>query len=265
LIAQGCCRKQAGKKGRLPLHSALQLSHNTDDIISAALAGCPTAASLPYRSSIKKVNGKSCLHLALLRQVLVEKDIVLAILAACPRLACLSFDEHTPLHMALTWPKASSAVIQALLAAYPEAVRLRDKEMCTPLHCAAGANIYLETLQSLLSAHPEAGLMVNINGHTPLHMAVLKKRTEGARALLEAYPDAATLQDTCGCTPLHLVARSTNAAAVMPELFAARPTAAQLRDRSGWTPLWLALVVVAHLISETLGFSLLILSWPRRT
>jgi hypothetical protein len=85
--------KKAGKKGRVPLHSALQSSHNTDDIVLAGLEGCPKAASLPYRSSME---GKK------------QQQIL-------------------PLYTALNRSpnKVSLAVVTALLAAHPAAIEVR--------------------------------------------------------------------------------------------------------------------------------------------
>jgi ankyrin repeat protein len=256
LIAQGYCNEHAGKQGRVPLHSALLLSHKTD-VVLAVIAACPQAASFPFKTRNHKLplhialrsteaslavvtallaahpsaievltDGKICLHLALLNRV--AGNVVLAILAACPPLAEFLFEGRTPLHMALSRPKVSSAVIQAMFATCPEAVRIRDKENLTPLHRAAGANVSLEILLLLLAAYPEATLMVTTEGNTPLFLAVaMNYSEEGAipLALLEAYPDAAMVQDADGCTPLHLVARIKKTAAVMPELLAARPCA----------------------------------------
>jgi ankyrin repeat protein len=165
MIAQGCCNGYPGKQGRVPLHSALLLSHETD-VVLAIIAARPQAARLPFEARHHKLplhialrsteaslavvtallaafpaaievltGGKTCLHLALLNRV--AGDDVLAILAACLPLAGFLYDGRTPLHMALSRPKVSSAVIRALFASYPEAVRLRDKKNFTPLHRAA--------------------------------------------------------------------------------------------------------------------------------
>ena len=50
------------------------------------------------------------------------------------------------------------AVVQALLAAYPEAASATNKKGYTPLHCAVRRNRSLAVVQVLLAANPEAAM-----------------------------------------------------------------------------------------------------------
>ena len=64
-------------------------------------------------------------------------------------------DGDMPLHCAAQ-NSSSVAVVQALLAAYPEAVKTTTKGGHTPLHIAAQNSSSVAVVQALLAAYPEA-------------------------------------------------------------------------------------------------------------
>ena len=69
-----------------------------------------------------------------------------------------------PLHYAAQ--NFSAAVVQALLAAYPEAAKVEDFERDTPLHLAAKYSS-VTVVQLLLAAYPKAARLTNQRGDTP--------------------------------------------------------------------------------------------------
>jgi len=71
---------------------------------------------------------------------------------------------RTPLHYAAQ--NFSAAVVQALLAAYPEAAKVEDFERDTPLHLAAKYSS-VAVVQLLLAAYPKAARLTNHRGDTP--------------------------------------------------------------------------------------------------
>jgi len=71
---------------------------------------------------------------------------------------------RTPLHYAAQ--NFSAAVVQALLAAYPEAAKVEDFERDTPLHLAAKYSS-VAVVQLLLAAYPKAARLTNHHGDTP--------------------------------------------------------------------------------------------------
>jgi hypothetical protein len=69
---------------------------------------------------------------------------------------------------------SSVAVVQALLAAYPEATMATNKHgqgWYTPLHCAAHKSSSVAVVQALLAAYPQAAKALNMYGETPADCA----------------------------------------------------------------------------------------------
>jgi ankyrin repeat protein len=106
-------------------------------------------------------------------------------------------DGVLPLHLAASCQKDKygQAVVEALLAAYPEATREKtDEGGYLPLHLAArsqhGAH-GLAVVEALLAAYPEGVLEKNNDGTLPLVIAQGSNYTEiGITALLKEAADS---------------------------------------------------------------------------
>ena len=97
-------------------------------------------------------------------------------------------------------------VAEVLPLITPAAARARDLYGYTPLHLAACHSSKVAVVQALLAAYPEAATARN--GYTPLHMAASNRSSVAVvQALLAAYPEAAKATDTAGRTPAELAAR----------------------------------------------------------
>ena len=108
--------------------------------------------------------------------------------------------------------------------------------------------------EALLEAYPEAARARDRNGQLPLHWAVLqagsfehsfKSVTPVIQALLVAYPRGAMAWDVEGNLALHGAAVDNAAVDVLQVLIEAHPAAAGARNLAGETPLDLARLVAA--------------------
>jgi hypothetical protein len=133
--------------------------------------------------------------------------------------------EATPLHEA-AWNSSSVAVVQKLLAAYPEAASATNKNGYTPLHVAVRRNRSLAVVQALLAANPEAAMAKDRGGWLPLHYAARYRQSVAvAQALLAANflaanPEAALVTDGRGDTPADLPSKSNIESKVKALIFA---------------------------------------------
>ena len=107
--------------------------------------------------------------------------------------------------MAVT-SNAPLEVLNALLAAHPDAVREADGEGLLPLHLALEHSAPDETVLGLLRAWPEATTHRDPDAGTlPLHIAVQTFASARlVRALIGAHPEAVRLGDGEGTLPLHM-------------------------------------------------------------
>jgi ankyrin repeat protein len=178
-------------------------------------------------------------------------SVVEALIQAFPG-AIQDQDVHgdTPLHVALTNPETNPDVIRALLEACPSAASIANKEGLYPLHKACRYGATEQVVNALLEAYPEAlrthikmgypvprrkssaekrddvhpvvdptrrlsGTMANLNfadagnqirdGAYPLHMAVASKCSPVVvEMIMKEAPDVLTMTNKFGETPLHL-------------------------------------------------------------
>ena len=107
------------------------------------------------------------------------------------------------LHVACS-TKAPSHVVEALVTAYPEALRIPIGDyQLLPLHLACQHGASFPVVSILLQHYKEAASVTDTLGLLPLHLSI----TEGAsvsvvQALLEAFPQAVQMQDKRGYTPM---------------------------------------------------------------
>ncbi len=125
----------------------------------------------------------------------------------CP--SCVRWMQRgqVPLHVACE-RGASAVVVNALLAAYPEAVRCRDSAGCLPLHAAAAnPECSKDVVALLVDRHPDSVLERDEESRLPLHHACV--RGDGATPdvvaqLVMLYPDTALAVDSSGSVALHI-------------------------------------------------------------
>ncbi|KAK9472473.1 ankyrin repeat-containing domain protein [Dipodascopsis tothii] len=102
-----------------------------------------------------------------------------------PDLAAQTAAGQTPLHYAVS--RARLPVAERLLAAYPAAARVRDRQRQTPLHRAAA--IGSVPLITLLVRHQSPLNTSDASGWTPLFHAAAEGHGDAALALLAAGAD----------------------------------------------------------------------------
>lgn len=102
-------------------------------------------------------------------------------------------DEHgeTPLHI-VCWANPPLRMVEALIAAFPQAVTDQDVHGDTPLHVALmNPETSYEVVHALLKACPTLASVANKEGLYPLHMACRHCQDEKVfELLLEEYPYA---------------------------------------------------------------------------
>ena len=113
-----------------------------------------------------------------------------------------------PLHLACLY-QPNPLVVQRLLDAYPEAVRIAKESTCNqlPLHFACMSSASKDVLQLLLRAYPlGVKCRESYAGFLPLHLACYKNAPLYViEELISVYPEALRVQDHFGDTPLDIV------------------------------------------------------------
>ena len=150
-----------------------------------------------------------------------------------------------PLHLA-SMNRASLAVVQALLTAYPEAAKRKDDNWRLPLHYAIEHQASEVVVEAILAAYPKA---VEAQDHDSMHLlhwaAQGKASAAVVKLLLAAYPEAVKKKDAGSRLPLHYAAKQSASVAVVEALLAAYPEAAQKKDADLRLPLHWAATCVA--------------------
>ena len=84
-----------------------------------------------------------------------------------------------------------------------------DDHGATPLHIACFNNPPVEVIEALIAAHPQALMMRDVHGDTPLHIALSNPTTNinVVRTLVEACQDALMISNREGLKPLHEACR----------------------------------------------------------
>lgn len=122
-----------------------------------------------------------------------------------------------PLHWAVSGGPPVE-VVQALLEAYPSAVRKRDSEGSTPLHFASCYSASNAVHNALLKLYPEAATTPDRYGRVPLYHAVEKS---AGRSVLETLVQAAPNMILKPCTPTPHEGKVTRVLATRTPLFIA--------------------------------------------
>lgn len=96
------------------------------------------------------------------------------------------------------------AVVNALLDAYPKAIRVDSEGGRMPLHTACAGRATPRIVSTLVTAYPAAARHRNKDGFLPLHLAAHwgVSHPNVAITLLKAYPDATVGRNRWERTPL---------------------------------------------------------------
>lgn len=95
-------------------------------------------------------------------------------------------------------------VLNALLDAYPRAIRMDSEGGRLPLHTAAAGRATPRVISTLVTANPSAARQRNKDGYLPLHVVAHWGQSDPLVAviLLKAYPDATFGRNRWERTPL---------------------------------------------------------------
>ncbi len=229
VYSDALCEKGSGAflfggsgSGKLPLQFACARGKDADESVIALLLEQHTEAA-----RVKDASGDLPLHAAAL---LAPAPVVLALLAAWPEsareMSPTSYGGRLALHLACDRADADAGVVDALLAAHPDAARTKDKDGCLPLHAAARSAPAPVAL-ALLTAWPEGAREKGGDGRLALHLACGRTDADAGvvDALLAAHPEAAYAMDKTGDLPLHAACASSAPIAIVRALLAVHPAA----------------------------------------
>jgi ankyrin repeat protein len=179
--------------------------------------------------------------------------IIEAIGAPAAQLASRCFDDNgnLPLHSCVSG-SSCLAVLKEILFAYPDAVKVPNKEGKLPLHLAA-CNNDVEKLSTVFSAFPHAISIPDKNGWIPImHAAYTCKSLEVVQFLHDSFPDSLKRPHQSGRLPLHYAAVSCASSKVMKYIIDAHPAAASSFDVNRRLPLHNCIARCEHMTPSRL-------------
>lgn len=195
--------------GKLPLHYVVTHSQHVDAL--HLLCEHMQQSIREVSQSLRDNYGNTLLHLAAAGDS--SEAILQEILFAHPEsVKVVNNDRQYPLHFAAATTQ-QVLKLQKLFTSYPEAITLPDKRGLFPLHQAALTNRHVDVAQYLYQCFPEAMKIPLVAcGRIPLHYATVKcSSTKLLRWMLQQYPASARVMDGNQRLPLHnLIARSEN-------------------------------------------------------
>lgn len=148
----------------------------------------------------------------------------------------LDGDGNLPLHTA-AGGCCSTSVLKEILFAYPDAIKLTNKEGKLPLHISA-CNNNVDNLNSLFAAYPHGAGCPDNNGWLPMqHAAYTCNSIDVVRYLHENYPNSINRPHKSGRLPLHYAAASCIDSKVFSYLLDIYPQAASIFDINRRLPL----------------------------
>ncbi len=130
-------------------------------------------------------------------------------------------------------------VIQLLIEAYPDAMKVEDGDGVLPIdRPQIKEKIYDRAVMVETEVeNPDALKEKNELGELPLHSAVKnRKSVEEMQLLIKDYPDALKEKDNDGLLPLHYAAIKGASVEVMQLLIRAEARGVGEECRSGWPP-----------------------------
>lgn len=148
-----------------------------------------------------------------------------------------------PLHLAVRFG-CTPRLVQLLLTAYPESIKLKTPDGDYPLHLAASHHkgrlwVSMNELSVLLyNAFPAAIREPDRKGYIPFQLAIRNKGPdEMIKFYLEAYPESVKIKDPLGNTPLHLAIQFEGSYLLIFEILRLYPDAINIPNENGNYPL----------------------------
>ena len=142
-----------------------------------------------------------------------------------------------PLHKACVL-QPPEHVIEALIKAYPDAIKSRDQDGWLPIHCACFYGAAALIVKLLLDAYGKCAQLKDDEGRLPLHYACLKGASQDVvEELLKTFSKAAMSKDDEGRLPIHHACSKGAPEGVIDALLKASPKGAQTKDEHGRLPL----------------------------
>lgn len=120
----------------------------------------------------------------------------------------------------------TEAVLQLIAKNGDDAFNVDDHGE-TPLHIACWSAPPLKIVQALIAAFPQAVTDQDVHGDTPLHVALRNPKTspEVVRELLKACPTVVSMGNNEGLYPLHMACRHGQEEAIITILLEEDPYA----------------------------------------
>jgi ankyrin repeat protein len=140
-----------------------------------------------------------------------------------------------PIHEACANPDAPFAVIQAIVAAYPDGVKVCESAyQRLPLHIACRKHANQQIVKHLLDCYVHGSLIPDTLGRLPLHYALSNGAEDNIIDLLiEQSPNSARGTDRRGWLPLHVACSVGASTHVIEVILKAYPAASIIRTHKG--------------------------------
>jgi len=192
----------------------------------------------PSAASVLNSDGDTVFHLAINQECRV--DLLQHLLAAYPQGLKVQNDiGYLPLHAACLMKDMPRSLenVELLLQHYPEAAKIPCIYGHIPAHIAAESSNH-EVLKAVVSAYPEGLLYAcpEDNMNTPLIKAVINGNEDVVNYITTHYPDAVHVTNALGLNPMHFAAEN-DSVAIMKMIHRAFPEAICMPDASGRLPL----------------------------
>lgn len=155
-----------------------------------------------------------------------------------------SKDGDLPIHVALTF-NAPLALIKALVDAFPQGLRTKNREKILALHSAVRQeNISDQIIIKLLEVHPEATYTYDNEKNYPLHLAICScKSSSLINSFLDLSPGALKMLDTFKNYPLHCILEQSSSYPVdlILRIISQYPEAVKQTNMRGELPIHIAI------------------------
>ncbi len=212
--------------GRIPLHlafkykislQAIEILLRKDDSITCMGEDSENLENFKQKSTGMSTN-YAILHSAI--EYGCGGDIINLILRIAPLAASqLSEDGKLPIHFA-AWHQAPLGVIKALVRAYPDGLKIKEKKYENlPLHYASQYQCEVRAACFILTAYSDAALIRNKKGRLPIHLAARHKADDlFVNALLKYHPFSTGIPDSTGRLPIDYALEYDAKASVVSQL-----------------------------------------------
>lgn len=126
-------------------------------------------------------------HCSVLHQVndfLPPFEVYDTIMKKYPEISRINSNGNTLLHIIVSHPGSSAALVQNIVHMYPEACRIQDEQGNLPLHLVNSQDESSEIIGCLVPSYPEALYIRNFSGHIPLRSERITASSNRVKVLL---------------------------------------------------------------------------------